>query len=149
MKTICAPKYAFLIALQLVVTDNPVDRTVALQNLAHMFLHFLVVNCEMSCRQNQSSRVRNQSQVQRWSLRSSKFLIFFLRFGPLGLGTYFGKAKSFQNLFRISESLQASKFPNFLFGPFFELRDSDVQKPPVFNLSIQNFRSPNAVATCT
>lgn len=50
MRTIWTPEYALLIALQLVVTGNPVDRTVALLNLAHTFLHFDVVNCEVCCR---------------------------------------------------------------------------------------------------
>lgn len=49
MKTTCTPKYPLLIALQLVVTDNPVHRTVALQNLACTFLHFLVINSKMCC----------------------------------------------------------------------------------------------------
>jgi len=41
---LCTSKYALLVALQVVVIDNPVDRTVALQNLTHTFLHFLVIS---------------------------------------------------------------------------------------------------------
>lgn len=50
MRTICIPEYPLLIALQLVVTGNPVDRTVTLLNLAHTFLHFNVINSEVCCR---------------------------------------------------------------------------------------------------
>lgn len=46
MKAVHTPKYPLLIALQLVAIDNPIDRTVALQNLAHMLLHFhVIVRC--------------------------------------------------------------------------------------------------------